>query len=165
MTNFAKQVLNADEYILFTEYNRKTSRNRRGGDEQLTQDERNVWNKYYTALKNKEPLKHIYTHAKHSAKVRNIDFEITYDEFLTLCKIYDCCPLTGVKLEYTHEREGLTKFERQSARASLDRINNDYCYSVKNCWIVSAKANIDKGQCTLDMMEATLAEAKKRGLR
>lgn len=161
MTSYLREVLTDDEVEAFKSYRRKYNTGRK---DEITKTERAAKSKYEALRANIDPVASMYYISKTSARRRGIEFDITLDELRMLCTVYDRCPLTGEKLEYTTNRNGLTKGEWQANKASLDRINNEYGYSIRNCWIISCRANQIKSSCTLDIMRRTLVEAETRGL-
>jgi hypothetical protein len=90
--------------------------------------------------------------------------EMTFEQFVNAWEEQKkkrgyACPLGGGTIDFkvtTH------KEKHRSNRISPDRIDNTKEYTLPNLWFVTTKKNRDKGSCTLDIMELTLEEKKKR---
>lgn len=85
------------------------------------------------------PERYLLSQARHRAKARDMDFDITLDDIA----IPEHCPVLGIKLEAGRGRV-------HDASPSLDRIDNSLGYVKGNVAVISAKANILKNHASLD---------------
>ena len=69
------------------------------------------------------------------------------------------CRLEGGTMDFKITTQ---KERHHSNRISADRIDPNKNYTVENLWFVTTKKNIEKGRCTLRIMELNLEEKKKR---
>ena len=121
--------------------------------------------RYYATTKKyksteKGALMQLWSNMKH---IRH-KVEMTFEQFVNVWKEQKkergyACPLGGGTIDFkitTH------KEKHRSKRISPDRIDNTKEYTVENLWFVTTKKNLEKGRCTLDIMELTLEEVKRK---
>ena len=75
------------------------------------------------------------------------------------------CRLEGGTMDFkqTTQKGRFNATQRHhSNRISADRIDNTKGYTLANLWFVTAKKNIEKGRCTLRIMELILEEVKRK---
>ena len=112
-----------------------------------------------TILNNESSYKRfMLRHAKKRAKARNLEFNITIDDF----NIPKLCPLLGIEL-YLNVGNGRA-FDNSP---SLDRIDSSKGYIPGNVWVISTKANRIKSDATLEELEKITHNLKvfgKKGL-
>ena len=92
-----------------------------------------------------EGLKQKYENKKKNAKSRNIDFDLTEDEFIKLClflKENKHCAYTGDKFVFTSTTNGTPKPNYQT----LERYDNTLGYNTGNCIWVCYHANFVKSK-------------------
>ena len=89
----------------------------------------------------------ILNHAKHRAKLKNMEFNLTKEDII----IPEYCPVLGIKLN------PLDKL----ATPSLDRIDNNKGYIKGNIKIISNKANRLKNNGTIEEFEKIINYMKK----
>ena len=92
-----------------------------------------------------EGLKQKYENKKKNAKSRNIDFELTEDEFIKLClflKENKHCAYTGDKFVFTSTTSGTPK----PHYPTLERYDNTLGYTIGNCIWVCYHANFVKSK-------------------
>jgi len=86
---------------------------------------------------------------RHNAKVRNISFDITIEQAWGQFEQQgELCNMTGVPLIIAPKTSGVNSVSRTTA--SLDRINNDLGYTVKNIQWVHQNINQMKNVFTID---------------
>ncbi len=107
----------------------------------------------YTAVRkadiawcDEHPIDYLLRGARARAKRKGIKFAITAADFPQLPKF---CPVLGVRLVYGASGKSRKLYENGAA-ASIDRIYNHRGYVPGNVLIVSLRANLLKGQATLD---------------
>jgi transposase len=86
---------------------------------------------------------YIIRNSKHSAKRRNLEFNITYNDFDL--PIY--CPLLNIKLTYGNQSGA-----NDDSHASLDRIDNNKGYIKNNVIIISKLANAMKNSASFEQL-------------
>jgi hypothetical protein len=91
------------------------------------------------------PEKSLLQNARRRARRKGIPFDLVHTDLMPLPSH---CPVLGVKLAYGPGR-GRKLYENGTA-ASLDRIHNDRGYVKGNVLIVSLRANLLKGQATIE---------------
>jgi hypothetical protein len=96
----------------------------------------------------KNPEKALLQNARRRAKAKGIPFDLVHTDLMPLPTH---CPVLGIKLEYGPGR-GRKLYENRAA-ASLDRIHNHLGYVKGNVIIVSLRANLLKGQATIDELQ------------
>ena len=96
----------------------------------------------------KNPEKALLQNARRRAKAKGIPFDLVYTDLMPLPTH---CPVLGTKLEYGPGRG--RKLYENGAAASLDRIHNHLGYIKGNVLIVSLRANLLKGQATIDELQ------------
>lgn len=92
-----------------------------------------------------EGLKQKYENKKKNAKSRNIDFDLTEDEFIKLClflKENIHCAYTGDKFVFTSTTNGTPK----PNYPTLERYDNKLGYTIGNCIWVCYHANFVKSK-------------------
>ena len=100
-------------------------------------------------------VKHSFRSLKSGAKARNLSFNLTKKQLATALKEATHCAKTGRLLE--HRRHS-------PAKASVDRINSRYGYSVKNIQIVCQQYNYTKMDSTDDeLMQLSIDLLKHNG--
>lgn len=76
-----------------------------------------------------------YNHKRKNTKSRNIDFNLTLEEYITYNHFHDgYCDYTGVKFDHNVEQ----------LKPTLERIDKHRGYSLDNCCLVTARANVLK---------------------
>lgn len=80
---------------------------------------------------------------KYSAKRRNIDFDLKYQDL----QLPETCPLLGIPLVYNN-KEGYSLYNY----ATVDRIDNSKGYVKGNVWIISRLANAMKNEADFDQL-------------
>jgi hypothetical protein len=100
----------------------------------------------------RRPARPLIWAAARRAKRKNIPFDIRLDDLLPLPTH---CPVLGLKLQYGPGR-GRKLYENGCA-ASLDRIHNERGYVKGNVIVISLRANLLKGQATLDELQKIAA--------
>ena len=88
--------------------------------------------------------------AKSRAKQNNIPFNLTLEDII----IPDTCPLLGIKIEST-------KNKNSPNNPSLDRIIPSKGYVKGNIWIISNRANTLKNDATIQELELLVENLKK----
>ncbi len=96
----------------------------------------------------KNPEKALLQNARRRAKRKGTAFDLVYTDLMPLPTH---CPVLGTKLEYGPGRG--RKLYENGAAASLDRIRNEDGYVRGNVIIVSLRANLLKGQATIDELQ------------
>ena len=94
--------------------------------------------------------KSLLASAKNRAQKKNLDFNITIDDF----EIPDMCPLLNIKLSVN------TDIAKDNSY-SLDRINSTKGYIKGNVWVISRRANALKGNASLEELEFLVSNLKK----
>lgn len=94
------------------------------------------------------PEKALLQNARRRAKRKGIPYDLVHTDLLPLPTH---CPVLGIKLAYGPGR-GRKLYENRAA-ASLDRIRNEEGYVKGNVIIVSLRANLLKGQATIDELQ------------
>ena len=80
----------------------------------------------------------IYSTARKNARHRNIDFELTREEFYQLVReSKERCAISGIAFNFTYKNG-----KRRPFAPSLDRINSAKGYSKQNCRVISLIANL-----------------------
>tara|TARA_R110002020_G_C15900954_1_gene740983 strand:- start:56 stop:601 length:546 start_codon:yes stop_codon:yes gene_type:complete len=124
-----------------------------------------AWEKH-TATKKKYrsteegALVDIWRHMRQS----EYEVEMTFEQFVNAWEEQKkergyACPLGGGTI---HFKVTTHKEIFHSNRISPDRIDTTKEYTLANLWFVTTKQNLKKSGCTLDIMELTLKEKKKR---
>lgn len=92
--------------------------------------------------KKSRPYEALYNIAKRTAKEREIDFLIPYEDFLNFIKIKKCtyCDFTVHWSKFLKDRK-----KRFPKRSNLDRKNSKKPYTLKNCVICCWRCNMTKG--------------------
>lgn len=103
------------------------------------------------------PIDYLFRGARARAKRKGIPFEITTADITFLPEF---CPVLGLKLKYGASGKSRKLYENGDA-ASLDRIKNELGYVRGNVLIVSLRANLLKGQATLDELRRIAAFYEK----
>jgi hypothetical protein len=98
-------------------------------------------------------IQYLVTSAKHRAKRRGVDFDLSYTDL----SIPDSCPLCSGPIVYSTGRP-----TKQSP--SIDRIVPSIGYVARNAWVICAGCNQAKSSVTPKMLFALLAEMRRRGL-
>ena len=88
--------------------------------------------------------------AKSRAKQNNIPFNLTLGDIT----IPDTCPLLGIKIESTSDRNSPNN-------PSLDKIIPEKGYIKGNIWIISNRANTLKNDATIQELELLVENLKK----
>jgi len=96
--------------------------------------------------------------------------EMTREQFINAWKEQKketgyACRLEGGTMDFkqTTQKGRFNATQRHhSNRISADRIDNTKGYTLANLWFVTAKKNIEKGSCTLRIMELILEEVKRK---
>jgi len=86
---------------------------------------------------------YIIRNTKFMAKRRNIDFNLTFEDF----ELPDYCPLLNIKLTYRNESNG-----NNFSHATLDRIDNSKGYIKGNIMIISRLANSMKNEANFEQL-------------
>jgi hypothetical protein len=87
------------------------------------------------------------------AKKSGLDHTITFDWLVANAPA--ACPLLEEPLQYTNSRT--TAFS-----PAVDRIDNTRGYTPENCWVVSMLANRIKTNATVEQIERTARNLRKR---
>lgn len=107
-------------------------------------DKRRTWsNKYYQTWRRKNPEQYLLNAAKRRAREKGLEFNIDLSDI----KIPDTCPILGIKLEMGDARS-------KSNSPSLDRRNNSKGYVKGNVYVISNKANLHKGNLSVEEIGA-----------
>lgn len=101
--------------------------------------EEKTYNTKYDRIKG-----YIIRNSKFMSKRRNIEFDITIDDF----ELPKYCPILGIELEYGSGNDG-----NSIQHATLDRIDNTKGYIKGNVMIISRLANAMKNQATFSQLE------------
>jgi hypothetical protein len=96
--------------------------------------------------------------ARRRAKVKKLPFDITWKDISPLPEF---CPVLGLRLAYGPGR-GRSLYENRCA-ASLDRIKNEKGYVKGNVIVVSLRANLLKGQATIDELQRIATFYSRQG--
>ena len=91
----------------------------------------------------RNPKKYLLEAAKKRAKIKNLDIDITEDDF----DIPEFCPILGIKLSPVRSKDRIYS-------PSIDRRDNSKGYIKGNIAIISWKANKMKSDMTLAEVEA-----------
>jgi hypothetical protein len=94
------------------------------------------------------PVKSLIRQAKRRAKAKGIAFNISAADLLPLPTH---CPVLGLELAYGPGRG--RKLYENGAAASLDRVRNELGYVKGNVIVISLRANLLKGQATLEELQ------------
>ena|SRR3990170_4792675 len=96
-------------------------------------------------------LHSMYSQTQHSAQRRNIDFELSYDEFknLSLSKCYYCNSEPMQHIYVDHKRKHTQNHEYY--RNGIDRVDNLKGYTTDNCVPCCKKCNSMKNSITVEM--------------
>lgn len=105
-------------------------------------------NKYRLA----NPAKYLWTVAKHRAKEKQIDFNITLDDII----IPEKCPVLGIEIKRAHGHN-----THKPNSPSIDRINNLLGYVKGNVRVISLKANYLKSNATLEELEKIVNDLRQ----
>jgi hypothetical protein len=89
--------------------------------------------------------------AKSRAQRNNLEFDISIDDII----VPEVCPVLGIELNREVSQRG-----GQSDSPSIDRIDSSKGYVKGNIWVISLKANRNKGDFTLSQLE-TLVKLMK----
>lgn len=99
----------------------------------------------------KNILRYLVKAARNRAKKRNIPFDITTEDLV----LPEKCPLLNIELKMN---EGRMKYNSYS----IDKIDNSLGYIKGNVWIISTKANLLKGNSTIEELELLVINLKKK---
>lgn len=125
-----------------------------------TKEHNATYNKYYNTT---YPLKRMWHNVKGRAKQNGWDFDISYDEFVSLAEKSTHCPIFGYKLEYI-AYTGTGRNITNPFRASLDRKDSSQGYTKDNVWFISWEANAMKNEYTTDKLEQLVLGLRKAGI-
>ena len=98
----------------------------------------------------RNPKHWLWVAAKFRAKKKNLEFNITEDDF----DLPELCPLLEVPMCKTPEKAS-------EASYSLDRIDSSKGYVPGNVWVISNRANRLKGDATIEELELLVTNLKK----
>lgn len=104
----------------------------------------------YVRSKEGDPRRLLYNRAKSRAKVKGIEFSITWDDI----QIPEVCPVFGVPMAVGIGRNSY----------SLDRIDSTKGYIPGNVAVISWRANVLKGDGTVEELENILRWMKEQGV-
>ena len=90
--------------------------------------------------------------AKSSAKRKNLELDISIDDIV----VPEVCPILGIELNKEVSQRG-----GQANSPSIDRIDSSKGYVKGNIWVISLKANRNKGDFTLPQLENMVKLIKK----
>jgi len=90
--------------------------------------------------------------AKSRAQRNNLEFDISIDDII----VPEVCPILGIQLNKEVSQRG-----GQSDSPSIDRIDSSKGYVKGNIWVISLKANRNKGDFTLSQLENMVKLIKK----
>ena len=94
-------------------------------------------------------LNYHFMEARKGAKRRNIDFNLTFDDYKALYeKQQGLCALSGIEMTLLH---GTTK-QQNPTKISTDRIDNNKGYSKDNIQLIAWQANCAKGTWTTEQL-------------
>jgi hypothetical protein len=96
-------------------------------------------------------VNHSFTSLRNGAKARNLPFNITKTQLRTVLLENTKCAVSGRKVEY----------KRGNNKASIDRIDNRYGYSLKNIQVVTAQVNLTRMGSTLEDFVALAKDIAK----
>jgi hypothetical protein len=99
------------------------------------------------------PIDYLFRGARSRAKRKGIPFTIITADIPVLPEF---CPVLGLRLQYGASGKSRSLYENGSA-ASLDRVVNSLGYVKGNVIIVSLRANLLKGQATLEELQLIAA--------
>lgn len=92
------------------------------------------------------PENRLVNAARRRAKQRKVPFNLKPSDILPLPK---SCPVLGIKLVYEPSGHGRAMY-KNAAAPSLDRVVNERGYVRGNVIVVSLRANLLKGQATIE---------------
>jgi hypothetical protein len=98
------------------------------------------------------PARCLINSARRRAKDKGISFDISHEDILPLPEF---CPVLGTRLQYGPGRG--RKLYENGAAASLDRVQNSAGYVRGNVVVTSLRANLLKGQATLEELQKIAA--------
>ncbi len=105
----------------------------------------------YANCANQNPIRYLLRGARKRAKAKGIPFDITWTDFPN--PLPEFCPVLGLRLVYGVGNGKSRRLYDNAAAASLDRADNAKGYVKGNVIIVSLRANLLKGQATLDELQ------------
>jgi len=90
----------------------------------------------------KHIVRYLVKSARRRAKEKGIIFDITTDHI----SLPELCPLLGIPMKMNENK-------RQPNSYSIDKIDNTKGYTPGNVWVISSKANLLKGDATIEELE------------
>ena len=90
--------------------------------------------------------------AKSSAQRKGLDFDLSLEDIV----IPEVCPVLGTPFDLTSGVVGGAMMG-----PSIDRINSYKGYTKDNVWVISKKANVCKGDLTLEQLERMVIVLKE----
>lgn len=101
----------------------------------------------------------MYNMAKKNAKIRRIPFDLTQEDYKKMiAKADGHCSVTGLAFEFT-ARNG----KKRPWCPSLDRINSDEGYSLKNCRLVCVAVNLAMNEWGVEILNRIGAQYVRVG--
>lgn len=97
------------------------------------------------------PKHWIWVAAKNRAKRKNIEFDISEDDF----ELPSICPLLNIPMWKNPDKACPNSY-------SLDRIDPKKGYIKGNVWVVSKRANAIKSDATLEELELLVSNLRKK---
>lgn len=87
----------------------------------------------------------VYDGYKRGAKTRKLDFELSFDEFLTLC-VGNCyyCGIPPSQIMNVKNIQGIPRLNGEFIYNGIDRVDNDEGYMIENCVPCCRTCNIAK---------------------
>lgn len=103
--------------------------------------------------RSENPGRYLWLQARYRAKKRNVYFEITPKDVV----VPDYCPVMGIRMVMGNgKKSGPTPNS-----PTLDRIDPSKGYTPENVWVISWRANILKGDATIEELEALLVHMRR----
>jgi len=109
------------------------------------EDPVNYWRQHRAA----DPVRYLLHSARYRAKKAGTEFTITFEDL----EIPEVCPVFGIPLRYTPG-------SRTANSYSIDRRDNSKGYVKGNVRVISWKANMYKGDLTIEEVESLLRYMK-----
>lgn len=97
------------------------------------------------------PKHWLWVAAKNRAKKKNIEFNISEDDF----ELPSVCPLLNIPMWKNPEESCPNSY-------SLDRINPNKGYVKNNVWVISKRANVIKSNATIEELELLVINLRKK---
>jgi len=94
------------------------------------------------------PGRYLWLQARYRARKRNVFFDIEPTDVV----VPDFCPVLGIRMVMGNGKKG----GPTPNSPTLDRINPDVGYVPENIWVISWRANLLKGDATIEELEALL---------